>query len=318
MAITFLLLRALFPKVEPVPTIPWGTLTPAATLASPTVSAAHTITPECTPGAAYVDDVTIPDGTVLSPGETFLKAWRVRNAGSCPWGADYALRYVSGEQMGGASSVSIPSALPGETAEISVPLTAPLDAGPHRGDWQLCTGDGECFGATLYVQIAVEAASVLEATPTAEATSGAAPATAITEPSASPLPDNPGASEWLVNGSRALGVRELAWDTELSGLEADSDEIYLSLYIVAISTGGPGAIFSPLEISVVDGEGEIRETLILERRDPPFSLCTAGPGTICEGWWTTAITDRNRTKRTLTLRWEPSLLSVALETPIWQ
>lgn len=311
-------MRAIFPKAEPAPSIPWGTLTPTADLAAPMTETPPTSTPDCTPEAVYVEDVTIPDGTLLSPGQTCLKTWRVRNSGTCAWVPGYALRFASGEQMGGASSISVPSAEPGEVTEISVALTAPSDPGTYRGDWRLCAGDTTCFGPILYVQIDVGDEVPSGTTPAETAAPSETPATEVPAPPASPLPPNPGASEWLINGSRALGVREVAWDTALNGFTAEKGEIYLSLYIVAIPTGSTSTIFSPLEITVVDGDGDTHETLILERKDPPFSLCTAGPGATCEGWWTTAIPDRNKARRTLILRWVPSILSSALETPVWQ
>jgi hypothetical protein len=317
-AVAFLAARAIFPKREPTPTISWGTLAPATGVGTPTAPPSPTT--ECLPDAEYVGDVTIPDGTALAPGESFLKAWRVRNSGTCPWLGDYALSYISGDQMGGASSVAIPAAQPGESTELSVPLVAPSEPGTYRGNWQLCIDRTACFGPSLYVQIGVQ----VDATPSTTATLEAAAPTSAPEtapsppPSASPLPPNPGSSEWLIAGSRALGVREIAWDTALNGYASAEGEIYLSLYIIGIPTGGSSTVFSPLEITLVDGDAEQHETLILERKDPPFALCTAGPGSTCEGWWTTTIQDRNRTRRSLILRWEPSLLSPPLETPIWQ
>src|SRR5512134_681096 len=35
--------------------------------------------------SVYIADVTIPDNTVLSPGEDFEKIWRIQNTGSCVW-----------------------------------------------------------------------------------------------------------------------------------------------------------------------------------------------------------------------------------------
>lgn len=322
LAITYLLLRAIFPTAEPMPTIPWGTLTPAQGLATQVPLASPTPAPDCVPDAEYVDDVTAPDNVVVAPGAAFLKAWRVRNSGTCPWVAGYTLRFSSGEQMGGPASISVPAAQPGETAELSVSLVAPEAQGVHRGNWQLCASDATCFGPVVYVQIVVAVGATPSVTLGAAATPSATPATPSAtpspEPSPSTLPPSPGASEWLVHGNRALGIREIAWDTSLNGFTSSKGEIYLSLYIVGMSTDDSSAIFSPLEISVIDGDGRTHETLILERKDPPFALCTAGPGATCEGWWTTAIADRTKTRRALTLRWEPSLLSAPLETPIRQ
>ncbi len=39
----------------------------------------------CTPGMSFVADVTVPDDTHFSPGQTFDKTWRLQNAGDCEW-----------------------------------------------------------------------------------------------------------------------------------------------------------------------------------------------------------------------------------------
>jgi len=92
-------------------------------------------------------DVTIPDNTVLQPGEAFTKVWRLVNVGTCTWTADYALAFFSGEQMSGAASVKLPAAIPpGATTEISIDLVAPLEAGTYQGDWKLKNAAGEWFG----------------------------------------------------------------------------------------------------------------------------------------------------------------------------
>jgi len=44
--------------------------------------------------SVYVNDVTIPDGTVMTPGQTFTKAWAVQNAGTCTWNTNYRLVHV--------------------------------------------------------------------------------------------------------------------------------------------------------------------------------------------------------------------------------
>ncbi len=38
---------------------------------------------------AFVNDVSVPDGSVLSPGQSFTKTWLVRNTGTSTWGANY-------------------------------------------------------------------------------------------------------------------------------------------------------------------------------------------------------------------------------------
>ena len=106
--------------------------------------------------AAFVSDVTIADGTAMSPGQRFTKTWRLRNSGTSTW-RDTSLVFVGGAQMGAPDSVSVPTTAPGETVDISVPMTAPTEAGAHRGNWQMRTADGTLFGQNSFVQILVKA-----------------------------------------------------------------------------------------------------------------------------------------------------------------
>jgi hypothetical protein len=109
----------------------------------------------CQLGAIFQADVTIPDGARLVAGEEFVKTWRVRNTGSCPWGDGYHLSFVDGDQMGAPDSVPLTEAPPGSDVEISLSLVAPAQAGRARGAWQICVVGGECFGDRLTVLIEV-------------------------------------------------------------------------------------------------------------------------------------------------------------------
>ena len=115
--------------------------------------------------AAFVGDVTIPDGTTVSPGETFTKTWRVQNSGSCTWSTSYVLTFNSGEAMSGSSTIFPYSVSAGNQMDISVSLTAPTDLGTYVGYWKLQNSAGTIFGQTLYVQITV-ATSTSTSTPT--------------------------------------------------------------------------------------------------------------------------------------------------------
>jgi len=134
----------------------------------------------CLDQAAYVADVSIPDGTVLAPAEAFVKTWRVRNEGSCPWTPSYALIFAGGEQMGGPLSVSLPQTVePGAEVDLSVSLVAPGAEGAYRGDWLVQNEQGETFGSRgiypFYVQIVV--AGSVETTASTAANSGSAAST---------------------------------------------------------------------------------------------------------------------------------------------
>jgi hypothetical protein len=123
-------------------------------------------TPACVYDADFVEDVTIPDDTELSPGADFVKTWRMRNNGACAWDTGTAWVFESGDKMGGPDSVSVPVTEPGETTDISVHLTAPTTPGAYISRWRMRGPDGESFGTLTYVQIIVPAAAGPTATPT--------------------------------------------------------------------------------------------------------------------------------------------------------
>ena len=122
----------------------------------------------CSYRATYVGDVTIPDNTVLAPGARFVKTWRIRNDGTCPWGPGQtvdAIELVGGAVMGHATRVPLTATtLRGQAADISVPMVAPATAGAYRSDWKFHRTNGQLFGlgptgaTPFYVQIVVKAA----------------------------------------------------------------------------------------------------------------------------------------------------------------
>lgn len=107
--------------------------------------------------ATFVRDVTYPDGSAVSPGQSFLKTWRVRNTGSTTWGSGYNLDYSGGAQLGATAPVDVPAASPGQEVDLSVDLHIPTDAaaGSHSGRWQLRNPQGTCFGPEMEVAVNV-------------------------------------------------------------------------------------------------------------------------------------------------------------------
>jgi hypothetical protein len=113
--------------------------------------------------AAFVSDVTIPDGTLLGPGEDFTKTWRLRNTGSCTWNSSYQLIFKEGDAMSGPASKQLTSGTvaTGQTVDISVDLTSPNAEGEYRGDWLIRSDKGIVFGVgtggdvAFYVEIEV-------------------------------------------------------------------------------------------------------------------------------------------------------------------
>jgi hypothetical protein len=122
--------------------------------------------------ASFGTDVTIPDGTTITPGGTFTKTWRLTNAGTCTWTTSYQLVYVSEDAMGTVKSVSLSkSVAPGGSVDISVSMTAPTILKEYTGYWMLQNSAGARFGVgtdgsdPIYVNIKV-AGGTLTFTPT--------------------------------------------------------------------------------------------------------------------------------------------------------
>jgi hypothetical protein len=161
----------------------------AAVPPQPTETPVPPVTTEagCTLGSQYVADVTIPDGTMMSPGEMFVKTWRVRNSGTCDWESGYELVFVSGEQMGGPASVKLSVVAAGAETDVSVNLTAPGSYGTHKGAWRVRSGEGTMFGTNLTVEIEV----VSSATETPPPTSAPTAVPTVAPPKPTVVPINP-------------------------------------------------------------------------------------------------------------------------------
>jgi hypothetical protein len=118
--------------------------------------------------AVYVSDVTVPDGTVMTPGQNFVKTWTVKNAGTCPWTTAYKLVFVSGEAMGGISTPLTATVAAGQNGNASVALVAPSLGGAYTGSWRLQDASGTYFGDVITVVITVSGGA--GAAPSATAT----------------------------------------------------------------------------------------------------------------------------------------------------
>lgn len=150
-----------------IPPTGTATATEAATAtlegtAQPTATVAPTNNPfETTPtqilcdDAAWVSDVTVPDGTQMSPGQDFVKTWNIRNTGSCTWGTGYVPIFAYGEKMGGIAEPLNGAIAPGEEVEISVRFKAPSNTGEFASTWRMANASNIPFGENFFVLIVV-------------------------------------------------------------------------------------------------------------------------------------------------------------------
>lgn len=139
---------------------PQPTNTLSATFAIGTLATAATVpvgggVTSCN-NLVYVSDVTVADNTVMTPGQSFTKTWRVQNSGSCAWGAGYKFSLIGGDAMGAQALTFTATVAPGATYEISVPMTAPsTGTGTVSGTWRMADAAGAFFGDALTVIISL-------------------------------------------------------------------------------------------------------------------------------------------------------------------
>ena len=114
---------------------------------------------DCTPDSLFLSDITIPDGSPVSPGQTFTKTWRMLNNGTCLWDSGYTLVQVNPTGsllLADPLEVPLPQVAPGEEANISVQLTLSAQAvlgSEYRSQFQMRSPSGELFGSTPFVLV---------------------------------------------------------------------------------------------------------------------------------------------------------------------
>jgi len=136
------------------PTLAAPSPTPAALLSQE--SSQPTPTPPCENNLVFLEDKTIPDGTVVEPGATMDKEWLVQNKGTCNWNEHYQLRLIEGEDLGAAGDQALFPARSGTQAVLRIQFTAPQDPGMYTSAWQAYDPAGNPFGDPFYIQIEVK------------------------------------------------------------------------------------------------------------------------------------------------------------------
>lgn len=111
--------------------------------------------PRPVPGdrSEFVADRTLPDGSLMRPGETAEKVWEIRNAGTVPWTGRYLVRIGATASRSAPITpelVRIPNALPGESVRLTVPVEAPPFAGTYEVHWKMADGTGRLYFPDRY------------------------------------------------------------------------------------------------------------------------------------------------------------------------
>lgn len=159
----FTLTAAVF---TPTPSLPTKETTPelidAATVTQPAAQVTNESgTPETLCDSMGYNpsnvDVNVPDNTIMTPGQEFIKTWKVKNTGSCPWGAGYVLAYAGySNQMSGQFVALTEVIQPGQEVELSVQFKAPDQTGEYLSAWTMRNPAGVVFPDVVYVKILVQ------------------------------------------------------------------------------------------------------------------------------------------------------------------
>lgn len=172
----FALVRTLTPS--PAPPTPQATLTPASIptnaemeTSSPSLTPiGQTLTPALDPLyaaapcnlAEFIQDVTIPDDSVVAPGQDFVKIWQIKNIGSCTWTTGYAVALVWGNEFGTKPPIPLDHQVqPGEIIDLAIQMVAPIYPDCFQSNWMLQDEQGNRFGTgavaknTFWVAVSV-------------------------------------------------------------------------------------------------------------------------------------------------------------------
>lgn len=176
---------AMTPSATPIPSptatlmpSPTATPAPSSTSAQPTSTSAGPQTPSAsgTPGETTTDlaewvSQSVADGTVFAPGEDFTITWRLKNVGTSTWTPAYIFRFYAGNAFGAPQEILLDQEVaPGDTADISISMTAPTVVGDYRSDWVMSNELRSNFKEPVFLEITVARPATVTPTTTATAT----------------------------------------------------------------------------------------------------------------------------------------------------
>lgn len=99
----------------------------------------------------------IPDGTFMTPGQEFVKTWKIKNTGVCTWDTRYKAIFSyslpPNERMGAQPVPLAESVAPGQEVDVSVQFKAPSTPGEYIGYWQMVNAKGIPFGKKDFILI---------------------------------------------------------------------------------------------------------------------------------------------------------------------
>jgi hypothetical protein len=129
------------PTVAITPSITSSSLTPIPTLTQYIPSSGSTPPSATGDDLKWIADVSYPDCSVLSPGEEFVKTWKVQNSGTSTWTKDYYLLWtdIKNYDPNNYKKVVVQSEKklgeeikPGDQVELDMKIVAPDTNGVYK------------------------------------------------------------------------------------------------------------------------------------------------------------------------------------------
>ena len=116
------------------------------------------VTPACTNSLVFLEDLSLPDGTIVRPNESLDKRWLIQNTGTCNWDEGYRLKFISGAELGASIDQALYPARSGTQATLRIVFVAPPEPGTYQSAWQAYDPQGQAFGDPVFLQVVVESA----------------------------------------------------------------------------------------------------------------------------------------------------------------
>lgn len=104
----------------------------------------------------FLEDITIPDGTLVNPGDRLDKHWLIKNSGSCNWDEEYRIKLISGPDLGVPAEQALYPARSGFEATLRIVFTAPQEPGYYQSAWQAFNPRDVPFGDPFFIEVQVE------------------------------------------------------------------------------------------------------------------------------------------------------------------
>lgn len=103
--------------------------------------------------SAFIQDVTIPDGTRILINTPFTKTWKIKNCGTYSWD-NYKLSRSGIDRLGTVPNVSIQNGItPGQKVDVSVAMQSPNAPGDIKSYWKVENSSGQQFDSRIFAYI---------------------------------------------------------------------------------------------------------------------------------------------------------------------